>query len=594
MKLNKLSILKIILSFIFLINLCGTVYANENSNLKVVFDETRLYFRGDGERFEGAIDETDWYGSSEFSNYLIEEGYSVSKISKRPITYEILKEYDILIILGPDDYYSPQEADEILKFVKEGGGLFLSQRSCKDVISNYGVNRIAQRFGITFANEVELCNIKNNYNGKIDIIKITEFESDPLTDGVESVFFINIPYIKNAGHSKILACTDNKTWADDLNIGDLGNGIKDINEISGRFPVLSSLIYGKGKVVFAADGFFLTNEWLPENDNFMLGKNILKWLTPEVPILRETVYTDENININLKVVMVNSTLYLLGAWITLLGGIGLLFERLENTTTEDGKRRAGNWLKSLAKKSISQTLVESPRWFIKTFDRIFGEKHLTKRCFLRSCVASIIAVIVVGFVWFSQNPIQHEVFFEFQNEPTYGKILISFSVLFILALIFNTLPDYLSLLETRWILYNLVNTGIRKLSVFLIIDVIITGAIFFLFILTISIGMNFYDVGLEAFKEIDFGAFCDYFLKEMINFGLLGIFFYSTYFTSFGFYLFISSSIIVRFLYSLGVFGNWIMSYLDVENKPFRSMGIIACTFISITFLVYIIIDAIK
>ena len=78
-----------------------------------------------------------------------------------------------------------------------------------------------------------------------------------------------------------------------------------------------------------------------------------------------------------------SSLVILGTLILAIKGI---FELMENTANPSAKRSAADWIKSIAAKSTSQTIVESPRWFIEAFDRIFGDRHLTWRCFLRSCV----------------------------------------------------------------------------------------------------------------------------------------------------------------------------------------------------------------
>jgi len=52
-----------------------------------------------------------------------------------------------------------------------------------------------------------------------------------------------------------------------------------------------------------------------------------------------------------------------------------------------------------------------------------------------------------------------------------------FKILF-LALMLNLVPDYMCLLETRWILRRVAQAGIKGLIVLLVLDVIITGGIF--------------------------------------------------------------------------------------------------------------------
>lgn len=261
-------------------------------------------------------------------------------------------------------------------------------------------------------------------------------------------------------------------------------------------------------------------------------------------------------------------------WATLIGGIWVLFLAMENTTSPYGKRKIRNWLKSLITKSISETIIETPRLFIDAFDRIFGDKHLTLRCFSISCVASIMVVFVMNILWHVLSPI------------SITENIIENSLVFLLgALIINLIPDYISLYETRRILHYAEHAGIKRPIVLLVFDLIITGVIF---------ACGFGIIGFLLGVDISSGQFW----SEMILFQRfqndppIGILFYSTFFTSIWMYLFIASSICAKFVYSLGHIGNWIMAFLDVEKKPFQSMGTLIICLISLVFAIYIIIRA--
>lgn len=268
-------------------------------------------------------------------------------------------------------------------------------------------------------------------------------------------------------------------------------------------------------------------------------------------------------------------------WGTLIGGIWLLFYAMEETATPDAKRSAADWIKSIAAKSTSQTIVESPRWFIEAFDRIFGDRHLTWRCFLRSCVASIMAVFVMAIVWIVLDPNAWQQYSKsFQSHEIFFGILI-------LASLFNLVPDYISLLETRWILHRSAHVGIKKLTVLLVLDVIITGTIF---ACVATLFLFLWGFGIEDIIEL---------LSAGIRFRSLGdgvsggIFFYSTYFTSVWLYLFIAASIATKLLYSLGRTGNQVLALLKIEEKPFNSMGLLLIGLLTLAFAIYAIIGAI-
>ena len=74
--------------------------------------------------------------------------------------------------------------------------------------------------------------------------------------------------------------------------------------------------------------------------------------------------------------MIERLIPLLVAWASVIGGVWLLFHAMEETTGSVAKEKVADWLNSIATKSLSRTIVESPQWFIEAFDRIFGNRHL--------------------------------------------------------------------------------------------------------------------------------------------------------------------------------------------------------------------------
>jgi len=257
---------------------------------------------------------------------------------------------------------------------------------------------------------------------------------------------------------------------------------------------------------------------------------------------------------------------------------------MEETATPDAKRSAADWIKSIAAKSTSQTIVESPRWFIEVFDRIFGDRHLTWRCFQRSCVASMVVVFVIAIMWVVLNPCSWQQFLLYAGTD-------AFPMIFILALVFNLVPDYISLLETRWILRKVAQASMKELIVLLVLDAILTGVIFFsgVGIIILIYSVNTGDrVGVCTVLEF-LNAFI-LFRGSEIPFG---IFFYSTYFTSVWLYLFIAASITTKLLYSLGHTGNQVLALLKIEENPFNSMGLLLIGLLTLAFTIYAIIDAI-
>jgi hypothetical protein len=85
------------------------------------------------------------------------------------ITYDILKNYDILIIKTPSPY-KPDEIDAIVRFVENGGGLFLIGDHTNFAGIGTNLNKISNRFGIEFGFDAV-----NTINGTLLYFKRGDF-----------------------------------------------------------------------------------------------------------------------------------------------------------------------------------------------------------------------------------------------------------------------------------------------------------------------------------------------------------------------------------------------------------------------------------
>src|SRR4051812_21390386 len=82
----------------------------------------------------------------------------------------------------------------------------------------------------------------------------------------------------------------------------------------------------------------------------------------------------------------------------LAGVVWKFFERVEAVLTDHTKLEIAVWL--LGRKKFGPRMQPWPDTFAKVFDRVFGEKHLSWKCFWRSCVASygfFLFVYLIGF-----------------------------------------------------------------------------------------------------------------------------------------------------------------------------------------------------
>jgi eukaryotic-like serine/threonine-protein kinase len=267
----------LVLSLLILPFLVVATVAAAQDSPKVLFDET-----GTNGKFS-TLYNIETYGSSSFAATLEKNGYSVSRLTQGPITAEKLQGYDTLILMAPERSYSDSEVNTIKQFVSNGGGLFLigSNWGYDDGGVNFSYNKIAQGFGVSFANN-EIVTDNKDYLIYPNFVKITNITANPITTNVPMYYHIMGTYIKNSGNSTVLAYTSGSSWGDQGYLEDghtESNNIIDANETKGPLPVLSVMNYGKGKVIFmGATGTFV-NSFIYRDNGLKLELNSVNWLS---------------------------------------------------------------------------------------------------------------------------------------------------------------------------------------------------------------------------------------------------------------------------------------------------------------------------
>ncbi len=283
----------------------------------------------------------------------------------------------------------------------------------------------------------------------------------------------------------------------------------------------------------------------------------------------------------------------IAAWLGLIGGVWGIFERAETVIKDDLRRQISTWLKSDFSEKIDSDL---PSMFINIFDNIFGKKHLSFKCFFRSCIVSIIAVIIMSFIFQAVTHFYSPSVFK----ELYSGILLIILWIFILffGAILNFIPDYLSLLETRLVINKMRGKHFFSQINFLFIDILLTIAIFFCSALILL--STFTTIRIKDFFSIKFIMLLCLTVKDLILFWnessilpsgillltLLPIFLYSTFFTSVWVWLYFGSSMIVKLLRFIGLSINRIGFVFDVDEKPLRSLGFVCIIGITIIFII--------
>ncbi len=263
-------------------------------------------------------------------------------------------------------------------------------------------------------------------------------------------------------------------------------------------------------------------------------------------------------------------------WATIAFGIGYLFEQAENVASSETKAAVSRWLNNL---DPAGAVASWPTTFATIFDHVFGECHLSWRCFSRSCVASFASVAIMTLIWGMLRPSQ---FIEFFLSAGINAIFF----IFILTAILNLIPDYLSLLETRYVIKWMSRTSSRaRILALLVIDFTVTGGIG---LVAIS--------GFGLLIPSNWGTitnFISWFLRYSLPLSVpqtgvasLGIWFYSAFFTSVWVWMYVLSGSVVRLMEYLGIGVDRFKVVLDIENKPLRSLGFVSIILFTIAYVV--------
>jgi hypothetical protein len=125
----------------------------------------------------------------------------------------------------------------------------------------------------------------------------------------------------------------------------------------------------------------------------------------------------------------------------LAGIVWKFFERVEGVLTDQTKFGIAVWLVGV---KVGQKVGSWPETFAKVFDRVFGTRHLSWECFWRSSLASLLSVVFVWLILFFVEPnLLGTVWTRFRGYP---------GIWIICVIMANIVPDYLSLLESRFVL----------------------------------------------------------------------------------------------------------------------------------------------
>ena len=294
--------------------------------------------------------------------------------------------------------------------------------------------------------------------------------------------------------------------------------------------------------------------------------------------------------------LINSPPAQLAAGGVLAGIVWKFFERVEAVLTDQTKLEIAVWI--LDRKTLGSSLHTWPDSFAKMFDRVFGQNHLSLRCFWRSTLASYVALALVAcFTLWHGGGLKRLYQVEQEGLPQ-KTILIA-----LVALLSSVLLDYVSLLKTRWLLFLMESRQSSLLRCLLLIsdfciDCLVGGvATFIAFNLFVN-GSVIVDVFQHVPSAAKLGvmryaqALFDFSdpvrtARAILHDSVSTLWFAPVFFTSIWLWLYAGSGFLLKAARRFAGFDrlfNWFTVKVDIEKKPLQSIGLVAGALVAVVY----------
>lgn len=299
----------------------------------------------------------------------------------------------------------------------------------------------------------------------------------------------------------------------------------------------------------------------------------------------------------------------ISVYLMLCATIYALFSVVETLLKKDVLREVSSWMLNADGDSNSNTW---PVTFVTLFDSLFGTRK-SKRgiqipSFLRSALVSILAAfLLLAIITYSGIELlvfELEIFPDsWADDGTWGAVIEALVFTLLIAAIFNVVPDFISIIETRFVLQALQKSKSNlNNAMLLFVDVIFTliiafiGSIIanFLFPLVAFILEGFdFDVILDWDIPYDIGGIIDVYISILLmetsisdvdTTFFCGVFIYSTFLTSIWIWLYVFSGVVSRILVKFSAFRSLISGTFRVTEKPLSILGGICISLVTVVF----------
>ena len=212
-----------------------------------------------------------------------------------------------------------------------------------------------------------------------------------------------------------------------------------------------------------------------------------------------------------------------------------------------------------------RTTVILPSSFSDMFDKLFGPQPWTWKFFSRSVAASTALLVLMSALWFDLNQ-------EFVSRTSARPWLI----ILVLAPILNFPLDYLSLVESRFIIRKMVGRSVPTIVFLMLVDLASTTLIVFLSFLIIAHiipgdTISFYSTIAGTIEVVAQGY------GFVTDDGFLGIFIYTTYSTSIWVWLYAMSVLTSRAIFRFSKRARkMVVKLFDIKRIKRRPHAVVA------------------
>ncbi len=275
---------------------------------------------------EHALDDTDSTGLSQFKTFLERDNYQPQAVTLVDKT-AVPSDCTVLVIAGPKNDYTPNEATAIKNYVQNGGrAMFLLDPPLdfqrEHIAQNTGLTDLLQSWGVTEDKDLVLEQnpMAQFFGFGPEIPLVSNYESQPIVNDLKNTFTgFPIPRsleVKNGDHTtvdKLFSTTDRAVAVTNLSSSEVNPA--DPNNKKGPFVLGAAGTYNTGNpknpgrfVVIGSSGF-LTNGMIGFQSNRDLALNAVNWLSSDEDLISIRPKEPEDRRLNVTQRQMNGFFY---------------------------------------------------------------------------------------------------------------------------------------------------------------------------------------------------------------------------------------------------------------------------------------------